>query len=200
MDGILWNLRPVRSSLQSCYTKLPNNEICFKVKQPHINCEQLLQAWSKDNFPTLKTFANKCMDHPKVVREACAKAERSLEDIERAFWNWFTTCKKIGGLIDLITGPRQCKAEDSVRWKAQLPEFILNIWPADVELELCDFLENRSRVLKLETTGASAFWVDVAVHESYPNLSKIALKLMTLFGSTNIIPDWLMSIPGSCWW
>ena len=83
-----------------------------------------------------------------------------------------TTCKKIDGLIDLITVP---KAEDSVGWKAQPLEFLTNIRSADVELELCDFLVDRSRVLKLETTVASAFCSNVAVHESYPNLSKIAL-------------------------
>ena len=54
-----------------------------------------------------------------------------------------TTCKKIDGLIDLITVP---KAEDSVGWKAQPLEFLTNIRSADVELELCDFLVARSRI------------------------------------------------------
>ena len=55
---------------------------------------------------------------------------------------------------------------------------------AYVELELCDFLEDKRRMIALERAETSAFWSYAAVHENCPNLPNIALRFMTLFGCT----------------
>lgn len=109
---------------------------------------------SRDHFPTLKTFIDdECMENLNTA-EVCEKAGRFISDVERDFSNRFDTCKKIDGLIDLITVPQ---AENQVKWKEQLPNFITEMRVADVELEMCDFMADRSTLHKLETTATSAF-------------------------------------------
>lgn len=109
---------------------------------------------SRDHFPTLKTFIDdECMENLNTA-EVCEKAGRFISDVERDFSNRFDTCKKIDGLIDLITVPQ---AENQVKWKEQLPNFITAMRVAAVELEMCDFMADRSTLHKLETTATSAF-------------------------------------------
>ena len=71
--------------------------------------------------------------------------------------------------------------------------------------------KNKRRMIALEAAETSAFWSNAAPHE---NLSNIALRFKTLFGSTyqcerlfsqlnfikaNIVQDWQMITPDNCW-
>ena len=75
----------------------------------------------------------------------------------------------------------------SEKWKLerQLPDFLFEVKTAAVEQELCDFLVDWESVNQLSTTSIpEVFWSQAIVHKNYPILSRIAIKLMTLFGST----------------
>ena len=106
-----------------------------------------------DHFPTLKAFIHE-REQPDTAQAGCEKAEHFIPEIENDFSERFYTCKKIDSLLDLITVPA---AVDKVKWKAQLAEFITNVKVADVELELCDFIEDKRMMIALETAEISAF-------------------------------------------
>ena len=108
---------------------------------------------SINHFPTLKAFINEG-EQPDAAQAGCEKAEHYISEIEKDFSERFHTCKKIDSPLDLVTVPA---AVDKVKWKAQLAEFITNFKVADVELELCDFLEDKRRMIALETAETSAF-------------------------------------------
>ena len=110
-------------------------------------------ATPMDHFSTLKAFIGE-REQPNAAQPGCGKGENFISEIDKDFSERFPTCKKIDKLLDLITVPT---AMDKVKWKAQLAEFITNVKVADVELELCNFLEDKRRMDAFETAETSAF-------------------------------------------
>ena len=101
-----------------------------------------------------------------------------IKKMDAEFKQRFSQFRALSHVIQLIKSPHTAKTDGE--WKTQVQEIAVQLSVAEIQLELCDMLGSETG----PDDEVEQFWTNPAISAKYPNMSKLAVYLLTIFAST----------------
>lgn len=95
----------------------------------------------------------------------------------------FADFKKIANVVDILCNIYSLISGDE--WSNEAAN-IFGSNKASLQMEIIDFQENTVLKHQKQEVFCQEFWIKFVCANKYPELKKLALKLLTLFGSTYV--------------
>lgn len=99
------------------------------------------------------------------------------------FENRFTDFKKIENVVDILSNIYSL--HPGGEWSNEAAN-IFGSNKAALQMEMIDFQENTVLKHQKQEVSCQEFWIKYVCVNKYPELKKLALKLLTLFGSSYV--------------
>ena len=123
------------------------------------------------HFPCLKSLAGESEELNNTITGFCDFIDKIKEEFTMRFGQ-FDGLQK---LIALIKSPRE--AEPTGDWKLEINQIPADLSAAAIQIELCELNAAENAVLP-------EFWKKATTAALYPNLTRLAIWLLTIFAST----------------
>ena len=126
------------------------------------------------HFQTLKHFISEWEDFDPATLQSYADF---ISQIANEFQKRFSQFQGITAVIDLVNTP--LAADPQGAWKQHVAQ-VADLSIGCIQLQLCDLFAQEKEA------GSVDFWIQEDICEKYPDLTKLARKVLTYFGSTYV--------------
>lgn len=135
-------------------------------------------------------LGNECLHFPNLNKIISSDNETDvgqfktfITDLESEFQKRFADFKKIENVVEILSSIYSLHPDGEWSNEAAI---VFGSDKATLQMEMIDFQENTVLKHKQSEVSSEEFWIKFVCGNKYPELQKLALKLLTLFGSTYI--------------